>query len=109
MTSLETRPKILNFYSSPIGKKIITGVTGSVLTIFVIFHAAGNLLLLTSPKSYNQLGHFIDSLGILLYLIEAILVGVVIFHITIGVIITFNNKRSRSIGYQKIQSAGFHP
>ena len=107
MTSIDTRPKILNFYSSPIGKKIITGVTGLVLTLFVIFHATGNLLLLTNPKAYNQLAHFLDSLGLLLFLVEAILMGALIFHITIGVILTFNNMRSRTIGYEKIQSAGF--
>ena len=107
MTSIDTRPKILNFYSSPIGKKIITGVTGLVLTLFVIFHATGNLLLLTNTKAYNQLAHFIDSLGVLLFLVEAILMGALIFHIIIGVILTLNNVRSRTIGYEKIQSAGF--
>ena len=107
MTPIETRPRILNFYSSPIGKKIITGVTGLVLTLFVIFHAIGNLLLLTSSKSYNQLAHFIDSLGLLLFLVEAILMAALVFHIIIGLILSFNNMRSRIVGYKKIQSAGF--
>ena len=107
MTTIETRPKILNFYSSPIGKKIITGVTGLGLTIFVIFHATGNLLVLFSPEAYNQLANFIDSLGILLYLVEIILLGAVIFHVIIGVIIALNNQRSRPLGYQRIESAGF--
>ena len=106
MTTIENRPKILNFYSSPIGKKIITGFTGLVLTIFVIFHATANLLLLTSSQAYNQLAHFLNSLGILLYLVELILLGAVIFHIIIGVIVTLNNQRSRPISYKKIQSAG---
>ena len=107
MTPTETSPKILNFYSSPIGKKIITGVTGLVLTLFVIFHAIGNLLLLSNPEAYNQLAHFLDSLGILLFLVEATLMVALIFHIVIGIIVTVRNMRSRPIGYKKIQSAGF--
>ncbi|HHP7231588.1 MAG TPA: succinate dehydrogenase cytochrome b subunit [Xenococcaceae cyanobacterium] len=106
MTTTETRPKISNFYHSPIGKKLITGITGLGLTIFVIFHATGNLLLLINPEAYNQLAHFIDNLGILLYLVELVLLVAVIFHAIMGVILTINNRRSRTIGYQKFNSAG---
>ena len=63
MTLSSDRPKLVNFYTSPIGKKVITGITGLGLSFFVLFHLGGNLTLLASSKAYNQLAHAIDSWG----------------------------------------------
>ncbi|MEM8828365.1 MAG: succinate dehydrogenase cytochrome b subunit [Cyanobacteria bacterium P01_G01_bin.19] len=106
MTISSDRPKPINFYNSPIGRKIITGVTGLGLSLFVLVHMAGNLTLLASSKAYNQLAHFIDRLGILLYAIEFVLLGLAIFHIVIGISIRLNTLKARPIGYQEIKSAG---
>jgi succinate dehydrogenase / fumarate reductase, cytochrome b subunit len=84
MTISSDRPKIINFYTSPIGKKIITGITGLGLSLFVLVHMVGNLTLFAGSKAYNQLAHFIDSLGILLYLIEFSLLAIAIFHAVVG-------------------------
>ena len=106
MTISSDRPKLIDFYHSPIGKKIITGITGLGLSLFVLIHMAGNLTLLASTKAYNQLAHFIDSSGILLYSIEFILLGVVIFHIIIGISIRLNSLKARPINYSQIKSVG---
>ena len=106
MTISSDRPKLINFYNSPIGKKIITGITGLGLSLFVLFHMAGNLTLLASSEAYNKLAHFLDSLGILLYAIEFILLGLAIFHIVIGISIRLNTLKARPIGYTQIKSAG---
>ena len=107
MNTIETTPKILNFYNSPIGRKIITGVTGLVLTLFIVFHVTGNLLVIYNPNAYNEFAHVLDRLGILLYLVELILFGAALFHIIIGVSLTIKNHKSRDISYQQNQSAGF--
>ena len=106
MTITSDRPKVINFYNSPIGKKIITGITGLGLSLFVLFHLAGNLTLLASSKAYNQLAHSIESLGILLYAIEFILLGLAVFHIIVGIKIRLNTLQARPIGYAQIKSAG---
>ena len=106
MTISSTSPKLISFYNSPIGRKIITGMTGLGLSLFVLVHMAGNLTLLASSKAYNQLAHFIDSLGILLYAIEFVLLGLVIFHVVIGISIRLNTFKARPIGYSEIKSAG---
>ena len=106
MTVSSDRPKLINFYNSPIGKKIITGITGLGLSLFVLFHMAGNLTLLASSEAYNKLAHFLDSLGILLYAIEFILLGLAIFHLVIGISIRLNTIKARPIGYTQIKSAG---
>ena len=106
MTISSDRPKLINFYTSPIGKKIITGVTGLSLSLFVLVHMAGNLTLLASSKAYNQLANFIESLGILLYVIEFSLLGLAIFHVVVGISIRLNSWQARPIGYSQIKSTG---
>jgi len=106
MTVSNNSSNLLNFYSSPIGKKIITGVTGLGLTVFVILHMAGNLILFASPEAYNQLAHFLNSLGILLQGFESILLGLVIFHVAIAIAIQFNKQQARPINYNQFKSAG---
>jgi succinate dehydrogenase / fumarate reductase, cytochrome b subunit len=106
MTISSDRPKVINFYTSPIGKKIITGITGLGLTLFVLVHLLGNLTLFAGSKAYNQLAHFIDSLGILLYLIEFILLAIAIFHVVMGITIRLNTLKARPVGYSQLKSAG---
>jgi succinate dehydrogenase / fumarate reductase cytochrome b subunit len=105
MTISSDRPKI-NFYTSPIGKKIITGITGLGLSLFVLFHMASNLTLFGGSKAYNQLAHFLESLGILLYLVEFILLGLAIFHVVVGINIRLNSYKARPVGYSKFKSVG---
>lgn len=106
MTISSDRPKLINFYTSPIGKKIITGVTGLGLTLFVLVHMTDNLVLFTSASAYNQLAHFINSLGILLYIIEFILLGLVVFHAASAISIKLNSQQARPVGYKQLKSAG---
>jgi succinate dehydrogenase / fumarate reductase cytochrome b subunit len=107
MTISSDRPKVVNFYTSPIGKKIITGITGLGLSLFVLVHMVGNLTLFAGSKAYNQLAHFIDSLGILLYLIEFSLLAIAIFHAVIGITIRLNTLKARPVGYSsQLKSVG---
>ena len=106
MTIRSDRPKLVNFYTSPIGKKIITGVTGLGLTLFVLVHMTGNLMLFTGSSTYNQLAHFINSLGPLYYLVELILLALVVFHAAVGISIRLSTQRARPVGYARLKSAG---
>jgi succinate dehydrogenase / fumarate reductase cytochrome b subunit len=106
MTISSDRPKLVNFYTSPVGKKIITGITGLGLTLFVLVHMVGNLTLFAGSKAYNQLAHFIDSLGILLYLIEFSLLAIAIFHVVVGINIRLNTLKARPVGYSQLKSVG---
>jgi succinate dehydrogenase / fumarate reductase, cytochrome b subunit len=106
MTISSDHPKLVNFYTSPIGKKIITGITGLALTLFVLVHLLGNLTLFAGSKAYNQLAHFLDSLGILLYLIELSLLAIAIFHVVVGITIRLNSLKARPVAYSQLKSAG---
>ena len=103
---LNSQPIIIKFYNSSLGKKIITGVTGLGLSLFVLFHMTGNLVLLTDSEAYNRLAHFINSLGILLYLVEFILLGLVVFHVAIAISIQINKQQARLVNYDRLKSVG---
>ncbi|MBT9315972.1 succinate dehydrogenase cytochrome b subunit [Leptothoe spongobia] len=98
--------RLLTLHQSAIGKKLITGISGLALVTFVIIHMAGNLILLVSADGYNQYGHTLEQLGPLLWLIELILLGFVVFHILMGVQIFLGRLQARPQGYATYASAG---
>ena len=106
MTTISDRSKFISFYRSTIGRKIITGITGLGLSLFVLVHALGNLTILAGSKTYNQLAHGIDSLGIGLNIIELVLLGLIVLHVAIGIKIRLNSQQARPVGYKELKSAG---
>lgn len=101
-----TRNEQDSFYRSPIGKKLLTGITGLGLVTFVLVHLSGNLTLFFSAPAYNRLAHAIEQLGPLLYLIELILMAMVIVHASIGISIYLGKRQARKADYSVYESAG---
>ncbi|MEL6554985.1 MAG: succinate dehydrogenase [Cyanobacteria bacterium J06621_11] len=95
-----------NLYQSPIGKKLLTGITGLGLVTFVVVHVVGNLTLFYSADAYNRLAHFIESCGPLLYLVELLLLGMVCLHAAIGINIYLGKRQARRVEYAEYESAG---
>ena len=98
--------RLVRLYQSPIGKKLITGVTGLGLGIFVLVHMLGNLMLFVSPAAYNEYAYHIEQWGPLLYAIELGLLTFVIFHALLGIQIYLGKLKARPTGYQTYASAG---
>ena len=94
-------------FRSPVGKKVLTGLTGLGLTVFVLIHMLGNLSYLSGdPNAYNNYADTLLSLGPVLYLIELGLVAFFVIHIVIGINIYLRKRKARDIGYQKYQRVG---
>jgi succinate dehydrogenase / fumarate reductase cytochrome b subunit len=93
-------------FRSPIGKKLITGITGLGLAVFVLEHMVGNLAMFTGNDAYNEYAHFLASLGPLLYAAEAVIVAFFLFHIINGIQIWQGKRKARPIGYDTYKSAG---
>lgn len=92
--------------ASSIGRKLLTGITGLGLVVFVIVHLLGNLTLFFSVDAYNQLAHVIESLGPLTYLVEALLLAIALLHVTLGIKIHIGSKKARPTNYVEYESAG---
>lgn len=95
-----------SFYRSPIGKKLLTGITGLGLVTFILVHLAGNLTLFFSAQSYNQVAHFIEQLGPLLYFIELVLLVMVFVHAVMGLNIYLGKRQARQVAYGEYESVG---
>lgn len=97
---------LLRFYRSPIGKKMVTGVTGLALAIFTLVHMLGNLTLFLGQDAYNRYGDHLADFGPLLYAVEGVLLAAVLLHAAAGIEIFAHRLRARPQGYQRYQSVG---
>jgi succinate dehydrogenase / fumarate reductase cytochrome b subunit len=70
------------------------------LFLFVIGHLAGNLLLFVGADAFNAYAHKLISLGVLLYVIEAILVTAFLVHMVTAISVTWNNWKARPDRYK---------
>jgi succinate dehydrogenase / fumarate reductase cytochrome b subunit len=91
---------------SAVGKKVLTGITGLGLTVFVLVHVVGNLTYFESTDAYNQYTYFLTSLGGALYVIEAGLAAFFLIHALIGVRIYLGKRRARPVNYAHFVSKG---
>lgn len=99
-------PSILQALESQVGRKILTGVTGVGLILFIIGHLLGNLSLFGDGQAFNEYTLALESLGWILYLIEAILVVGFLLHAYLGISIWLKRRKNRPEGYEKYQSKG---
>ena len=94
-------------FRSPVGKKVLTGLTGLGLTLFVLIHMLGNLSYLSSDENaYNNYADTLLSLGPVLYFIELGLVAFFVIHIVIGINIYLRKRKARAVGYKAYKSVG---
>jgi len=91
---------------SSVGKKIVTGITGLALVVFLIEHLYSNLLYFSSDSdAYNENAHFLTSLD-LVYVLELGLLTFFVVHIIVGVSIYLRKRKARPDGYATYRSAG---
>jgi succinate dehydrogenase / fumarate reductase cytochrome b subunit len=84
-----------HYFCSSIGRKQLVAVTGLLLCGFLVSHLSGNLLLLVSSDAFNIYAHKLASLGVLLYVIEAVLALIFAIHLGLAMKLAFENKKAR--------------
>jgi succinate dehydrogenase / fumarate reductase, cytochrome b subunit len=89
------------FWYSTTGKKIVMAVTGAILFLFVIGHMLGNLQVFEGPERINAYGHFLHSLGEILWAERIGLLAAVVLHITATVQLGLRSKAARPVGYSR--------
>jgi succinate dehydrogenase / fumarate reductase cytochrome b subunit len=91
---------ILRFYGSSIGKKLLVGVTGLFLCVYLVVHVGGNLLLFWNDggSAFNAYAEILPSLWFIT-VIEYVLYAVFLLHILTGFYLWLLNKRSRPQQY----------
>jgi len=99
-------PSFLKALKSQVGRKILTGLTGVGLVVFLITHLAGNLTLFGDPQAFNEYTLTLESLGWFLYVLEAGLAILFLLHAYIGISIWWNRRKARPEGYAEYESKG---
>jgi succinate dehydrogenase / fumarate reductase cytochrome b subunit len=100
---------LTKLYRSPVGKKVVTGITGIALSLFVLVHMTGNLAFFADEtgEAYNRYSHFLThQLGFLFYAIEIGLLLIFVLHFTIGINIWLGKRKARPRDYETYRSAG---
>lgn len=90
----------MNYLTSTIGKKLLVGVAGIGLSLFVLVHMMGNLLLFVGPEAFNKYAHALTS-NPLIYVAEAGLISIFLLHVVVALILTMYNNASKGSRYAK--------
>ena len=93
-----------SFWQSTNGKKVVMAVTGAIMFLFIIGHVLGNLQIFEGPAKLNAYGHFLHSIGELLWPVRIVLLLSVALHITATVQLAMRNKEARPVGYSRKQA-----
>ena len=93
-------------FGSQVGKKVMTGITGLGLTLFVLGHMGGNLSYFFGNDAYNAYADKLLSMGPLLYIVELGLLAFFVFHIVLGINIYIGKQKARPSKYKTYKSSG---
>lgn len=99
-------PSFLKAAQSQVGRKILTGLTGLFLVLFVIFHLGGNLAVFGEPDAMNRYSLILHNFGPLLWIARIGLVVVFAIHSWIGISIWWNKRKARPQKYEVYSSKG---
>jgi succinate dehydrogenase / fumarate reductase, cytochrome b subunit len=89
------------FLKTTVGQKVIMGITGAVLTLFVIGHVLGNLLVFRGRSELNRYSSLLHASSELLWSVRAVLVASVLVHVLAAWWLTREAHAARPIGYTK--------
>lgn len=91
---------LLLFLQRTIGQRIVLGLTGLGLCLFLLIHMTGNLLIFAGPEAYNLYAYRLHSIKI----IKLFEIGLLIFfvgHIVTAVWLNFNNRKAKGPSYKR--------
>ena len=95
----------LRAFDSSVGNKILIGLTGLALVLYLLIHIVGNLMVFGGPAFFNKYAHTLES-NPLLPVIEIGLLLVFVVHIYKTVRMYVGNRAARPVRYAQKKSAG---
>jgi len=94
-------------FSSSVGTKLLIGVTGLALFIYLLIHIAGNLIVFAGPAAFNHYAFVMEYGNPLLPVIEIGLLLVFLLHVYKAVTNYLANTAARPVAYVKKRRAGW--
>src|SRR5215203_5394288 len=93
------------YFSSSVGTKLLIGITGLLLFVYMLLHLAGNVLIFAGQGIFNEYSHKLIS-NPLIVPIELGLLAIFLVHVYKTVRMLAANRAARPVGYQKRANAG---
>jgi len=93
-------------FSSTLGKKLIMGLTGLFLSLFLVVHLIGNLQLFKDDggQAFNEYSYFMTHFTPI-KVISYLLYASIILHAVYALILTTGNQKARPVGYAQYNGA----
>jgi len=95
----------LRVFGSSVGTKILIGVTGLALFLYLIIHIVGNVMVFFGPAVFNRYAYVLEA-NPLLPIVEIGLLLIFLIHVYKTVKMFLNNQQARPIGYAMKKFAG---
>ena len=92
-------------FSSSVGTKIVIGITGVALVLYLLIHIAGNMIVFFGPAAFNKYAYTLEG-NPLLPIIEIGLLLVFLIHIFKTVRMFLGNQSRRPVRYAQKKYAG---
>jgi succinate dehydrogenase / fumarate reductase, cytochrome b subunit len=91
--------RLLSYFQTPVGNKIIVALSGLGLVGFVVFHMLGNLQIFEGSFALNRYAALLHDMPILFWMARLGLLSVVILHVSLAIQLSVRNRRARPVGY----------
>ena len=95
------------FLSSSVGTKIIIGLSGLFLVLYLLIHVGGNLLVFFGPRVFNTYAYNMEVRNPTLPILEILILIGFLIHIFKTIAMYLGNKAARPVGYVKKERAGY--
>lgn len=92
-------------FESSVGTKLLIGVTGLFLFLYLIIHIGGNLMVFLGPDTFNAYSAALVSNPLIVF-IEVVLLVVLLVHAYKAIAMFFANRKARPVAYAMKRSAG---
>ena len=100
-------PDPTSFVTSPVLRKVSTGLTGLFLIIYLTQHLFANLRIFSpDPQAVSKYGHTLEGLGLLLRGIEIGLAALILYHVIMGISIWLKSRNARPVAYKRYRTKG---
>ncbi|HEU0264381.1 MAG TPA: succinate dehydrogenase cytochrome b subunit [Geobacterales bacterium] len=89
----------MHLFTSTVGRKILMAISGQLMVLFVVVHLLGNSSIFIGPNGINAYAEHLHSLGPLVWVFRAIMLGLVATHILFGSILSIENSQATPRAY----------
>jgi len=96
----------VRFFSSSVGTKIIIGLSGLFLVLYLLIHVGGNLLVFFGPQVFNNYAYNMEVRNPTLPILEIVILVGFLVHIYKTITMYLANKAARPVSYVKKEWAG---